>query len=116
MEANKPEKEASNASELAEWEEELERLQSLRPVLTTRNRMRQNEIPDMEKEIKKVEKVSTDCNAAEEEVRTLVTVYTRIIYSYLLGERQARYGQGGVARCTEPETARELGGTFAKGN
>ncbi|RDB18009.1 DNA repair protein rad50 [Hypsizygus marmoreus] len=50
-----PEKVAANNAEMREWEEELERLQNLRPVQASRDQIKLKDLPALEKEIKEQE-------------------------------------------------------------
>jgi DNA repair protein RAD50 len=54
----------TNTDETAEWEAELDRLQNLRPVLTTRDQLQTKDIPTLEADVKKKEAAINDATAA----------------------------------------------------
>lgn len=51
MEKSSPDIIKANEEELAEWEAEVDRLQKLRPVQVTRDRLKTVEVPTLEREI-----------------------------------------------------------------
>ncbi|KAF9463040.1 hypothetical protein BDZ94DRAFT_1362864 [Collybia nuda] len=55
MKKASPDAIANNKAEMEEWEAELERLQSLRPVQATRDRIRDTDLPALESQIKEQE-------------------------------------------------------------
>ncbi|KAG6878083.1 hypothetical protein C0993_012410 [Termitomyces sp. T159_Od127] len=62
-----PEAIEDNKNEMKEWESELERLQSLRPVEAARHQLKTKEIPTLEKEIKELEDSYPDLTREAEE-------------------------------------------------
>ncbi|KAF8134783.1 AAA domain-containing protein [Mycena galopus ATCC 62051] len=66
MKKSSPESVATVKEELKEWEEELSRLQKLRPVLASRDRLKDTEIPELEAKIKEQDgKISAATATAE---------------------------------------------------
>lgn len=58
-----------NKAEMLEWEQEMERLQSLRPVQASRDNLKAKEIPALERQIKEQEAAMPDVSREAEEVR-----------------------------------------------
>ncbi|KAG6854661.1 hypothetical protein C0991_003309 [Blastosporella zonata] len=58
---------ADNKNEMAEWETELERLQSLRPVEAARDQLKTKDLPALEKDIKELEDSYPDLTREAEE-------------------------------------------------
>lgn len=81
MKKASPESVANIHSELEEWEQEMERLQNLRPVQASRDRLKTTEIPELEANIKAEEAKIPAISAAAEEVSILVplSVYRVIL-------------------------------------
>ncbi|KIM89254.1 hypothetical protein PILCRDRAFT_218441 [Piloderma croceum F 1598] len=55
MKRSSPESIAENTEEMKEWEDELERLQKLVPIQASRDRLKRNELPALERQIKEQE-------------------------------------------------------------
>ncbi|KAJ6508778.1 hypothetical protein C8R45DRAFT_1050733 [Mycena sanguinolenta] len=66
MKKSSPESVAALQEELKEWEEEMTRLQNLRPVLASRDRLKDTEIPELEAKIKEQDAKIPDASAAAE--------------------------------------------------
>ena len=64
----------NNKAELAEWEEELARLQSLTPVQAARDQLKAKELPAMEEEIKRLETDHPAISSRAEEVGLFTVV------------------------------------------
>lgn len=64
---------ANEKAEMLEWEAELERFQSLRPIQAARDQIHLKELPALEEEIKKQESVYSEIGRKAEEVRLLFT-------------------------------------------
>lgn len=68
MKKASPDQIKTNADETAAWEAELEKLQSLRPVLATRDQLKAKEIPTLEAEIKKKDVTISEASKSVEDV------------------------------------------------
>lgn len=69
MRKTSPETIAANKDEMAEWVVELDRLQALTPVEAARTRLRDVELPTLEKQIREQEAAIPAISAKAEEVR-----------------------------------------------
>lgn len=76
---------ADNKQEMAEWETELERLQSLRPVLASKNQIQLKELPMLEKEIKEQEHSYPDVSREAEEVSLRLKFTNAVLKLFNLG-------------------------------
>ncbi|KAF8895513.1 hypothetical protein BD779DRAFT_1640508 [Infundibulicybe gibba] len=70
MKKTSPESIKANERETAEWEQELQRLQSLRPVQVTRDQLKTVTLPDLEKQIQIQEEEVPHLSQAAEEALT----------------------------------------------
>jgi DNA repair protein RAD50 len=68
MKKSSPESVAAIQEELKEWETEMARLQKLRPVLASRDRLKNTEIPELEVKIKEQDAKIPAASAAAESV------------------------------------------------
>ncbi|KAK7048369.1 DNA repair protein rad50 [Favolaschia claudopus] len=70
-----PEAQAANQDELKEWEEEMARLQKLRPIAASRDRLKDTELPDTEARIKeqdaKIPELRVAAESASDKVEDL---------------------------------------------
>jgi DNA repair protein RAD50 len=73
MKKSSPESVAALRVELKEWEEEMARLQKLRPVLSSRDRLKDTEIPELEAKIKEQDTKIPVASAAADSVRLYST-------------------------------------------
>jgi DNA repair protein RAD50 len=69
MKRSSPQSIAENTEEMKEWEDELERLQKLVPIQASRDRLKRNELPALEKQIKEQEAAIPAISKKAEEVR-----------------------------------------------
>ena len=72
-----------NKAELVEWQAEMDRLQALRPVQSTRDRLKAKEIPLLESQIKEQEDAHPEISQKAEKVR-FETTRTRVLLFTLL--------------------------------
>jgi DNA repair protein RAD50 len=68
MKKASPEAITANQNEMTEWEEELERLQKLRPVQATKDKIKAADLPALEAQIKDEETSYPEISARSEEV------------------------------------------------
>ncbi|KAJ7505318.1 AAA domain-containing protein [Mycena galericulata] len=75
MKKSSPESIATIKEELAEWEAEMTKLQNLRPVLSSRDRLKDTEIPELEAKIKeqdaKIPAVSASAESISEKIEDI---------------------------------------------
>jgi DNA repair protein RAD50 len=68
MKRSSPQSIAENTEEMKEWEDELKRLQTLIPTQASRDRLKNTELPALEKQIKEQEGVIPSISEKAEEV------------------------------------------------
>jgi DNA repair protein RAD50 len=69
MKRSSPQSIAENTEEMKEWEDELERLQKLVPIQASRDRLKRNELPALERQIKEQEAAIPAISNKAEKVR-----------------------------------------------
>lgn len=72
-----------NKAELTEWQAEMDRLQALRPVQSSRDRLKAKEIPLLESQVKQQEDAHPEISQKAEKVR-FETTRTRVLLFILL--------------------------------
>lgn len=72
-----------NKAELTEWQAEMDRLQALRPVQSSRDRLKAKEIPLLESQVKQQEDAHPEISQKAEKVR-FETTRTRVLLFTLL--------------------------------
>lgn len=68
MKRSSPEKVADNVEEMKGWQEELDRLQKLMPIRASQDRLKNTDLPALEKQIKEQEATIPPLSEKAEEV------------------------------------------------
>lgn len=103
MQESSPENIEANKEDILAWEEEVDRLQMLKPVELQRNRVKQQEVPQLEKELEELEDSRPELVEEAEKVRDLMIISKFANFFRPIGDRLTRVPKGGDERNSNVE-------------